>query len=64
MRLYNSDGSLAEISGNGIRCFAQAVATARGLTGGRLRVATDAGIRVLDVEPGEAPITTIASTGP
>jgi diaminopimelate epimerase len=52
MTLYNSDGSRAEMSGNGIRCFAQAVASARGLTGGQLRVATDAGLRVLELEPG------------
>lgn len=41
MQLNNADGSLAEMSGNGIRCFAQAIAMARGsldalhlLTGG------------------------------
>ena len=28
MRLFNSDGSAAEISGNGLRCFVQAVAMA------------------------------------
>ena len=30
MVLYNSDGSRAEMSGNGIRCFAQALAARRG----------------------------------
>ena len=30
MTLFNADGSRAEMSGNGIRCFAQAVATRRG----------------------------------
>ena len=30
MVLYNADGSIAEMSGNGIRCFAQAVATRHG----------------------------------
>ena len=30
MVLYNADGSVAEMSGNGIRCFAQAVATRHG----------------------------------
>ncbi|MFZ9482741.1 MAG: diaminopimelate epimerase [Ilumatobacteraceae bacterium] len=41
MQLNNADGSLAEMSGNGIRCFAQAIAMSRGsletlhlLTGG------------------------------
>jgi diaminopimelate epimerase len=29
MTLYNADGSVAEMSGNGIRCFAQAVAIRR-----------------------------------
>jgi diaminopimelate epimerase len=57
MTLYNSDGSRADMSGNGIRCFAQAVAAARGLAGGRLRVGTDAGIRLLDLEGGADPST-------
>jgi diaminopimelate epimerase len=30
MSLYNADGSTAEMSGNGIRCFAQALAARRG----------------------------------
>ena len=30
MTLYNADGSRAEMSGNGIRCFAQALAERRG----------------------------------
>ena len=30
MALFNSDGSQAEMSGNGIRCFAQALARRRG----------------------------------
>lgn len=33
MVLYNADGSRAEMSGNGIRCFAQAVAARRGHLG-------------------------------
>ena len=31
MRLFNSDGSPAALSGNGLRCFAQAVARAQGV---------------------------------
>jgi len=52
MRLFNADGSRAEMSGNGIRCFGQAVAAARGITAGTLRVLTDDGIKVLEIEPG------------
>ncbi|MBI2704977.1 MAG: diaminopimelate epimerase [Actinobacteria bacterium] len=52
MHLFNADGGPAEMSGNGIRCFAQAVAMARGVNEGALRVSTDAGIRVLDLLPG------------
>jgi len=47
MVLLNSDGSRAEISGNGIRCFAQAVLRAEGLIAGNLTVETDAGPRHL-----------------
>jgi diaminopimelate epimerase len=47
MELRNADGSRAEMSGNGIRCFAQAVWDA-GVSARRdLAIATDAGIRVV-----------------
>ena len=46
MTLYNADGSRAEMSGNGIRCFAQAVAARRGDLGPQL-ILTDAGDRVV-----------------
>jgi len=49
MRLHNADGGIAEMSGNGIRCFAQAVADTRGLGAGTLRIATDAGLRVVEL---------------
>ena len=52
MELFNSDGSLAEMSGNGIRCFAQAVAIARGIDEGALRVLTGAGVRLLGLSGG------------
>jgi diaminopimelate epimerase len=59
MHLFNSDGSRAEMSGNGIRCLAQAVALARGLDAGSLSVSTDGGTRTLDlrtVSPGLAEV--------
>ncbi len=47
MVLFNADGSRAEMSGNGIRCFAQALADRRG-DHSTLHLLTDAGQR--DVE--------------
>ena len=47
MQLRNADGSLAEISGNGIRCLAQAVTDAGVVAGPTLTVATPAGLRRL-----------------
>ena len=46
MVLYNADGSRAEMSGNGIRCFAQAVARRDGDLADQL-VLTDAGDRLV-----------------
>ena len=47
IRLYNADGSLAEISGNGTRCVAAWMAEALGSKpGDTLEIATDAGLRV------------------
>ena len=52
MQLFNQDGSRAEMSGNGIRCLAQAAFDADGYSESvSYTVATDAGIRVVDVEP-------------
>ena len=52
MRLYNSDGSLAEMSGNGIRCLAQAAYMLYGHSGEvSYTVATDVGPRTVDVQP-------------
>lgn len=48
MVLYNADGSRAEMSGNGIRCFAQAVAARIG-SPSELRILTDAGERSLSI---------------
>jgi diaminopimelate epimerase len=46
MTLFNADGSTAEMSGNGIRCFAAAVLRASGERS-PLRVHTAAGLRVV-----------------
>jgi diaminopimelate epimerase len=55
MALRNADGSPAEMSGNGIRCLAQAVFQAGLATPPVLRVATAAGLRT---------VTVLARTGP
>jgi diaminopimelate epimerase len=47
MELHNADGSLAEMSGNGIRCLAQAVFQSRMAEPPVLRVATPAGLRTV-----------------
>ncbi len=50
IRLYNADGSIAEISGNGTRCVAAWMALELGLVeGDELRIETDAGLRVCRV---------------
>ena len=51
MVLFNADGSRAEMSGNGIRCLAQAVAAHRGTRHCDLVVATAAGLRPMEVRP-------------
>jgi len=48
MTLHNADGSRAEMSGNGIRCLAQAAAEGRTT----LTIATDAGPRRVDITDG------------
>lgn len=60
MVVYNADGSRAEMSGNGIRCFAQALATRRGdLTPVTIR--TDVGERRVDLAPTPDPATILAT---
>jgi diaminopimelate epimerase len=60
MVLYNADGSRAEMSGNGIRCFAQAVATRRGDLATQ-SILTDAGPRTVELEATEDPATLLAA---
>jgi diaminopimelate epimerase len=54
MVLLNSDGSEAEISGNGIRCLGQALLRAEGQNEGMLRVETPGGVRTLRTVRGDA----------
>jgi len=63
MHLFNSDGSRAEISGNGIRCLGQAIARHRDLDEETVAVLTDAGRRTLVVAPGSEPHTVEVSVG-
>jgi diaminopimelate epimerase len=50
MIVINSDGSVPEMCGNGVRCVALHVARARGLKSGIVRVETAAGLRACTVE--------------
>ena len=61
MILYNADGSVAEISGNGIRCLGQAVALDRGLSEFELKVSTGSGTRTLQIKPDDADHTMLVS---
>jgi diaminopimelate epimerase len=50
MRLFNADGSIAEMSGNGIRCLVQAAHhKLGGVNGAAYEVDTDAGLRTAEV---------------
>jgi diaminopimelate epimerase len=50
MRIYNSDGSTAEMCGNGIRGFAKFVLDGDLVRGNPLRVETDAGVKTVSAE--------------
>jgi diaminopimelate epimerase len=60
MVLYNADGSRAEMSGNGIRCFAQALAARRGDLVPQ-RILTDSGERCVALAATDDPSTIDAS---
>ena len=61
MRLYNSDGSTAEMSGNGARCFAHALFRSDAARGERVyRLHTDAGVR--EVTVGEQDSNSVVAT--
>jgi diaminopimelate epimerase len=55
MELQNADGSPAEMSGNGIRCLAQAAVDAGLVAPPTFSVWTPAGVRTLDYRPGVQP---------
>ena len=57
MELFNADGSVAEMSGNGIRCLAQAVFQTGVAEPPTLVVATAAGLRSVHVVDQAAPAT-------
>lgn len=59
MQLINADGSPAEMSGNGIRCFAQALFRRGG--GSSMHILTDAGPRSVEVSPSAADDTILAA---
>jgi diaminopimelate epimerase len=61
MTLFNADGTLAEMSGNGIRCLAQAEAMRRDEAELALDILTDAGLRHVEVHPGPEPLTVLAT---
>ena len=60
MVLFNADGSRAEISGNGVRCFAHALAVRRG-DFSAVTILTDAGLRRVDLEATKDPGTVVAT---
>jgi diaminopimelate epimerase len=55
MELRNADGGEAEMSGNGIRCLAQAAVDGGLVTPPHFTVATAAGARTVEFVPGESP---------
>jgi diaminopimelate epimerase len=60
MVLHNADGSRAEMSGNGIRCFAQALAARRGSMAAQ-RILTDAGERLVTLTATSDPTVVLAA---
>lgn len=57
--LFNSDGSRAEMSGNGIRCLGHAVARARGVDEVTVMAASDVGPRSLEVRSGSSAVADV-----
>jgi diaminopimelate epimerase len=57
MELLNADGTRAEMSGNGIRCLAQALLLAWSGVGPEIPIETDAGLRTVTVRDQLGPVT-------
>ena len=62
MRLWNSDGSPAEVSGNGLRCLAHAIAHTLGASEFDIVVNTVAGPRLCSIRPTPEPGTVVGTT--
>ena len=62
MRLWNSDGSPAEVSGNGLRCLAHAIAVTLGSAEFDIVVHTVAGLRRCWIRPTATPETVTGTT--
>lgn len=54
--LFNADGGRAEISGNGMRCFAQALAMQDNTTAASYEIVTDAGVKQVEVRLTDSPV--------
>lgn len=50
MRIFNSDGSEAEMCGNGIRCFAKYVVSKKGCAKETIRIETLCGVKIITME--------------
>jgi diaminopimelate epimerase len=61
MELLNADGSVAEMSGNGIRCLAQAAVDLGLVVPPSFTVLTLGGVRTIEYLPGEQPGSAVAS---
>ncbi len=61
MVLQNADGREAEMSGNGMRCLAQAAVIAGLVDPPRFTVDTAAGVKAVDYRPGERPDVAVAA---
>ena len=62
MRLWNSDGSAAEVSGNGLRCLAHAIAVTKRSAELDIVARTVAGERRCTIRPTETPGTVVGTT--
>jgi len=61
-RIFNADGSEAEMSGNGTRCLAAYLARTAGLPEGDIRIRTAAGVRVFRLVTRNGPVFTFAAS--